>query len=299
MNKNVIFMKENKLFTQEQKKMILDTPLTVECFDTPINDKDNEFFHYVNQEWENLLNTLNRIRTMAKETGDDYVLEGFMSMLPMSYIERLRETERKRNGIEIMDDKDFPLEMYVQEKKLNQNDYEVICSALKENKNILVGTKDDDERKKLMNAIIKKMIEFEPDKSLCILEKKFPVKCKYSNLYIKINPDASITKAIAHSIRFGTNTITLQKPTIICDTLNGDIEGTYELIKAWDFRITAGGVVGLNADSLENMTQVIVEDVLLNIKEKQLEHNFQGLNGKVDLCIYFDGNTISVSSING
>ena len=47
------------------------------------------------------------------------------------------------------------------------------------------------------------------------------------------------------------------------------------------------------------MTQVIVEDVLLNIKEKQLEHNFQGLNGKVDLCIYFDGNIISVSSING
>lgn len=93
MNKNVVFMKENKLFTQEQKKMILDTPLTVKCFDTPINDKDNEFFHYVNQEWENLLNTLNRIRTMAKETGDDYVLEVFMSMLPMSYIERLREAE--------------------------------------------------------------------------------------------------------------------------------------------------------------------------------------------------------------
>ena len=68
------------------------------------------------------------------------------------------------------------------------------------------------------------------------------------------------------------------------------------MIKAWDFRITAGGVVGLNADSLENMTKVIVEDVLLNIKEKQLEHNFQGLNGKVDLCIYFDGNTISISN---
>ena len=94
------------------------------------------------------------------------------------------------------------------------------------------------------------------------------------------------------------NLFTLQKPTIICDTLNDDIEGTYELMKAWDFRITAGGVVGLNADSLENMTQVIVEDVLLNIKEKQLEHDFQGLNERVDLCIYFDGNTISVSSIN-
>ena len=277
--------------------MILDTPLTVECFDTPINDKDNEFFHYVNQEWENLLNTLNRIRTMAKETGDDYVLEVFMSMLPMSYIERLRETERKRNGIEIMDDKDFPLEMYVQEKKLNQNDYELICSALKENKNILVGTKNDDERKELMCAIINKMIELVPDNPLGIIERKFPLKYK-TDFYIKMKSDASISKAISQIIKFGTNNITLKKPTIICDTLNGDIEGTYELIKAWDFRITAGGIVGLNADSLENMTQVIVEDVLLNIKEKQLEHNFQGLNGKVDLCIYFDGNTISVSSIS-
>ena len=39
--------------------------------------------------------------------------------------------------------------------------------------------------------------------------------------------------------------------------------------------------------------------VLLNIKEKQLEHGFSGLNERVDLCIYFDGNTISVNSING
>ena len=289
---------ENKLFTQEQKKKILDTPLTVECFDTPINDKDNEFFHYVNQEWENLLNTLNRIRTMAKETGDDYVLGVFMSMLPMSYIERLRETERKRNGIEIMDDKDFPLEMYVQEKKLNKKDYELICSALKEKKNILVGTKNDDERKELMTAIINKMIELVPDNPLGIIERKFPLKYK-TDFYIKMKSDASISKAISQIIKFGTNNITLKKPTIICDTLNGDIEGTYELMKAWDFRITAGGVVGLNADSLENMTQVIVEDVLLNIKEKQLEHGFSGLNERVDLCIYFDGNTISVNSING
>lgn len=115
----------------------------------------------------------------------------------------------------------------------------------------------------------------------------------------KLNAEAEIAKAISQIIKFGTNYITLKKPTIICDTLNGDIEGTYELIKAWDLRITAGGIVGLNADSLENMTKVIIEDVLLNIKEKQLEHNFQGLNGKVDLCIYFDGKTISVSSING
>lgn len=119
----------------------------------------------------------------------------------------------------------------------------------------------------------------------------------------KLNAEAEIAKAISQIIisqlaKCGTNIFAIQKPTIICDTLNGDIEGTYELMKAWDFRITAGGVVGLNADSLENMTQVIVEDVLLNIKEKQLEHGFSGLNERVDLCIYFDGNTISVSSIS-
>ena len=60
--------------------MILDTPLTVKWFDTPINDKDNEFFHYVNQEWENLLNTLNRIRTMAKETKEKQLEHGFSGL---------------------------------------------------------------------------------------------------------------------------------------------------------------------------------------------------------------------------
>ncbi|MBE6361492.1 MAG: hypothetical protein E7059_08600 [Treponema bryantii] len=196
-----------------------------------------------------------------------------------------------------MENNDISLEIYVKDQKLNKNDYEIICSALKEKKNILVGTKNDDERKELMTAIINKMIELVPDNPLGIIERKFPLKYK-TDFYIKMKSDASISKAISQIIKFGTNNITLKKPTIICDTLNGDIEGTYELIKSWDFRITAGGVVGLNADSLENMTKIIVEDVLLNIKEKQLEHNFQGLNGKVDLCIYFDGNTISVSSIS-
>lgn len=195
-----------------------------------------------------------------------------------------------------MGNNDITLEIYVKEQKLNKNDYELICSALKEKKNILVGTKNDDERKELMTAIINKMIELIPDNPLGIIERKFPLKYK-TDFYIKMELDASISKAISQIIKCGTNSFTLQKPTIICDTLNGDIEGTYELIKAWDFRITAGGVVGLNADSLENMTKIIVEDVLLNIKEKQLEHNFQGLNERVDLCIYFDGNTISASSI--
>lgn len=198
-----------------------------------------------------------------------------------------------------MENNDISLEIYVKDQKLNKNDYEIICSALKKNKNILVGTKNDDERKELMTAIINKMIELVPNNPnpLGIIERKFPLKYK-TDFYIKMKSDASISKAISQIIKLETDLFTLKKPTIICDTLNGDIEGTYELIKAWDFRITAGGIVGLNADSLENMTQVIVEDVLLNIKEKQLEHNFQGLNGKVDLCIYFDGNTISVSSIS-
>lgn len=202
-----------------------------------------------------------------------------------------------------MKNNDISLEIYVKDQKLNKDDYELICSALKENKNILVGTKNDDERKELMTAIINKMMELVPDNPLGIIERKFPLKYK-TDYYIKMESDASISKAISQIIisqlaKCGTNIFAIQKPTIICDTLNGDIEGTYELMKAWNFRITAGGVVGLNADSLENMTQVIVEDVLLNIKEKQLEHGFSGLNERVDLCIYFDGNTISVSSING
>ena len=197
-----------------------------------------------------------------------------------------------------MENNDITLEIYVKEQKLNKDDYELICSALKENKNILVGTKNDDERKELMTAIINKMIELAPFNIIGIIERKFPLKYK-TDFYIKMESDASISKAISKILLFGTDYIILQRPTIICDTLNGDIEGTYELIKCWDCRLTAGGVVGLNADSLENMTKVIVEDVLLNMKEKQLKHNFEGLNGIVDLCIYFDGNTISVSSIYG
>ena len=55
----------------------------------------------------------------------------------------------KNNGIS--------LESYVKDKKLNKNDYELICSALKEKKNILVGTKNDDERKELIPLLAKSL----------------------------------------------------------------------------------------------------------------------------------------------
>lgn len=202
-----------------------------------------------------------------------------------------------------MENNDISLEIYVKDKILNKNDYELICSALKENKNILVGTKNDDERKELMTAIINKMIELVPNNPLGIIERKFPLKYK-TDFYIKMKPDASVSKAISQIIisqltKCGTNIFTLQKPAIICDTLNGDIEGTYELIKAWDFRITAGGIVGLNADSIENMVDVVCKDVVENIQKNKFSHYFGGLDNIVDLFIYFDGKTISVSSING
>lgn len=43
-----------------------------------------------------------------------------------------------------MKNNDISLENYVKDQKLNKDDYELICSALKENKNILVGTKNDE-----------------------------------------------------------------------------------------------------------------------------------------------------------
>lgn len=69
-----------------------------------------------------------------------------------------------------MENNDISLEIYVKDQKLNKNDYELICSALKNNKNILVGTKNDDERRKLMTAIINKIIELVPDNPLGIIE---------------------------------------------------------------------------------------------------------------------------------
>ena len=69
-----------------------------------------------------------------------------------------------------MENNDISLEIYVKDQKLDKNDYELICSALKKNKNILVGTKNDDERRELMTAIINKTIELVPDNPLEIIE---------------------------------------------------------------------------------------------------------------------------------
>ena len=48
----------------------------------------------------------------------------------------MKEADKLNNKEVRMENNDISLEIYVKDQKLNKNDYELICSALKENKNI-------------------------------------------------------------------------------------------------------------------------------------------------------------------
>ncbi len=70
-------------FTPEEKELIINTPITEDCFD--MNETDTEFSFYVKSEWKNLIKVLERMRNMLKETNKKEVGEHFIAMLPNSY----------------------------------------------------------------------------------------------------------------------------------------------------------------------------------------------------------------------
>ena len=70
-------------FTPEEKELIVNTPVTSDCFDT--NEIDTEFSFYVKAEWKNLITVLERMRQMLKETNKKEIGEHFIAMLPNSY----------------------------------------------------------------------------------------------------------------------------------------------------------------------------------------------------------------------
>lgn len=70
-------------FTPEEKQSIVNTPITIDCFDT--NEIDAEFSFYVKAEWKNLITVLERMRQMLKETNKKEIGEHLIAMLPNSY----------------------------------------------------------------------------------------------------------------------------------------------------------------------------------------------------------------------
>ena len=70
-------------FTKEEKELIINTPITEDCFD--MNEVDTEFSFYVKAEWKNLIKVLERMRNVLKETNKKEIGEHFIAMLPNSY----------------------------------------------------------------------------------------------------------------------------------------------------------------------------------------------------------------------
>ena len=69
--------------TEHERKLLLTTPITMDCFD--IDFDSEEWKHYCMSEWKNLIEVLDRIRIMARETNNAEIIRHFKKMLPNSY----------------------------------------------------------------------------------------------------------------------------------------------------------------------------------------------------------------------
>ena len=82
----------------------------------------------------------------------------------------------------------FTLEEYLANGQLQKDEYELICSCIKERKNILVGGSTGSGKTTFTNAILRKMTEYTPNDAFYIVEDVPELQCPaHDTTFITVN----------------------------------------------------------------------------------------------------------------
>ena len=166
----------------------------------------------------------------------------------------------------------FPLEDYVEKKRLKPEEYDLICRYIAERKNLLVGGGTGSGKSTFVNAILKKMAEYTPDDRFYIVEDVPELQCEARDkTQIEVNPkDAA--EAVRTALRWPPDRI------IFGEVRYGEVAN--ELIKAWNTGHT-GNVTTVHADSCTSML-LRMEDLL----REEIKGTIPKLSSAIHLCIH-------------
>ncbi len=101
----------------------------------------------------------------------------------------------------------YSLEDYVANGQMTQEQYEVICQAIAERKNIIVAGVTGCGKTTCTNAIIQKMVEFTPHDNFYIVEDVPELQCKANFKHTLWIPKELARKAVEESLRFSPDRI--------------------------------------------------------------------------------------------
>lgn len=149
----------------------------------------------------------------------------------------------------------FTLEEYLANGQLQKDEYELICSCIKEHKNILVGGSTGSGKTTFTNAILRKMTEYTPNDAFYIVEDVPELQCPaHDTTFITVNRKCA-AEAVRTALRWTPNRI------IFGEVRYGEVAD--ELIKSWNTGHT-GNVTTIHADTASSM-MLRLQDILAEV----------------------------------
>jgi type IV secretion system protein VirB11 len=166
----------------------------------------------------------------------------------------------------------FSLEEYIEQKRLKQKEYDLICRFIKERKNLLIGGATGSGKSTFTNAVLKKMTEYTPDDRFYIVEDVPELQCHARDkTMIAVNPKHA-AEAVRTALRWTPDRI------IFGEVRYGEVAN--ELLKAWNTGHT-GNVTTIHADTCSSML-VRMEDLL----REEIKGTIPRVSATIHLCIH-------------
>lgn len=138
----------------------------------------------------------------------------------------------------------FTLEEYLSNKQLTREQYDMICTNIKERRNILVGGCTGSGKTTFTNAILRKMCEYTPNDSFYIVEDVPELQCPaHDKTFVEVDRVCA-GEAVRTALRWSPDRI------IFGEVRYGEVAD--ELIKSWNTGHT-GNVTTIHADTASSM----------------------------------------------
>lgn len=154
----------------------------------------------------------------------------------------------------------FPLEKYLEEKRITEDQYRLLLHHITKRSNILIGGATGSGKTTFLNAIINKMQELTPDDRFFIVEDANEIQCTAKDKVPVFAEGEDTVKAVRISLRCNVDRI------IFGELRFGST--TNELLKAWNTG-HSGGLSTIHADSALSMISR-VRDLLREVIKGEL-----------------------------
>lgn len=168
----------------------------------------------------------------------------------------------------------YTLEQYVESGIMNSSQYDVICKAVAEHKNILVIGGTGSGKTTLINAIIQKMVDLNPTERPVIIEDTGEIQCTAKNaVNFHTSLNVNMTKLLKTTLRMRPDRI-----------LVGEVRGeeALDLLMAWNTGHPGGSATLHANDAKAGLDRLAM---LITMSDHSPDHIEKLISEVVDLVV--------------